>query len=221
MKFTKEFIDILRHFHTINPHMYFRKGSVQDTSVNSQIYVRANTNVEIDQDFGVASLSRIIQAIKACNDPDIEIDGSDILISDKNKIIRLAQTLPDYLNYEKKPERFKRPVGIEGKIDKATFKSILEVQGVVDSTHISFIGEDGDFMVKVSSPKDFGAPSKDEAVFSIGHTDQSFTAALNTNNFLMKEDDYEIVVFRKGAVYFKSDTYEYFVSCDAKNSVLS
>ena len=221
MKFTKEFNDILKHFFTINPHMYFKKGSVQDTLGSSQMFVRANTNVEIDQEFGVANLGRLIQAIKICDNPDIEIDGADIVISDKNKIIRLAQTLPEYLNYEGKPDRFKRPIGVEGKIDKDTFKSILEVQNVVQSTHISFIGEDEDFMIKVCSPTDFGSSSKDEAIFNIGRTDQSFIATIASSNFLMKEDNYDIVIYRKGAVYLKSAIYEYFVSCDAKNSVLS
>jgi len=73
MKISKNTIDLLKNFSTINPSLYVESGStIQTSSPYKNIFASAEVEEEFDQPFGIYELSRFLNIISVMPDPSFE-----------------------------------------------------------------------------------------------------------------------------------------------------
>jgi hypothetical protein len=224
MKFTKSFTDTLRVFSGINQNMFFKEGNVQTSGAYTKsgsmvLFVRAKTDVEIEKSFGIGNLGKFINALDLFEDPEITMtDNGALLLAEDGKQATFRLTNPDFLSYNKTPEKVQLSVGIDAALTESQTISILQMRGIFDAKYISFIGKDGDFIVNVHSGEDVNFSNSGMLV--IGKTDETFNATFSVTYFHLPKTAFKVVVSRKGWVYFGNETYEYFIPTDANHSTL-
>jgi hypothetical protein len=224
MKFTNSFMDTLKVFSRVNQNMFFRKGNIQTSVVTTNngamvFFVRAKTDVEIEQDFAVGELGKFVQALGLFSEPEITMtDTGSLLIDGEGKHVTFRLTNPEFIKYKKDPDKVQLSVGIETVITEAQIVDVHEMHGIFKAKYISFQGKDGDFLINVHSGEDVNFSNNGTII--IGKTDEVFTATIAADLFHLPDTDYKVVVSRKGWVYFGNDTYEYFIPVDANHSSL-
>jgi hypothetical protein len=224
MKFTKTFMDTLRVFSGVNQNMFFREGFIQTSCVNTKagaltFFVRAKTDVEIEKSFGIGSLRKFLGALDLFSEPEITMtDKGSLLIAEEGKYVTYRLTSPDFLTYNKDPDKAQVSVGCEAALTEEQTINVLNMYAVFDAKYISFVGKEGDFLVNVHSGEDVNFSNNGTMV--IGKTDETFNATFAANLFHLPKGAYKVVVSRKGYVYFANDIYEYFIPADSNHSVL-
>jgi len=224
MKFTKSFVDVLKVFSSINQNMYFRQGKIQTSCVTTNagamvFFVRAKTDVEIEQDFGIGSLAKFINALNLFDQPELTLtDKGSLSIAEEGKHVTFRLTNPDFLKYSKNPDKAQKGVGIEVQMTEDQTINVLQMYGIFDAKYLSFVGKDGNFIVNVHSGED--ANFSDNGSVILGKTDETFNATIAANLFHVPKSAYNILVSRTGYVYLGNDTFEYFIPVDATHSNL-
>jgi hypothetical protein len=223
MKFTKSFMDTLKVFSGVSQNMFFRKGNIQTSCVTTNagamvFFVRAKTDVEIEQDFAIGSLSKFVQALSLFSEPEIRMtETGSLLIDGEGKHATFRLTNPEFIKYNKDPDKVKLSVGIETELTEEQTIDILQMHGIFDAKYISFVGKDGDLLANIHSED---ANFSNNGTILIGKTDEVFNATIEAKFFHLPKSAYKMVVSRKGWVYFGNDTYEYFIPVDANHSSL-
>lgn len=226
MKFTKPFMDVLRVFSGVSQNMYFREGNIQTSCVATNsgamvFFVRAKTDVTIEQDFGIGHLGKFCNTLGLFKEPEIEIkDNGSLLISEEGKKAVFRLTNPEFLRYNKEPDKAQLGAPgstIESALSEAQTVDILSMYGIFDAKLISFIGKDGDFSVTVGSED---TNFSNNGTIVVGKTDEVFKATIKAELFHMPKSAYRVHVSRKGWVYFGNETFEYFIPVEANQSLL-
>jgi hypothetical protein len=225
MIFTDGFIDILTTFRNINPGMFFREGKVQTTiGVNGgkalTFFCRAYTDVEIPKSFAVSNIGKLISIIKLFGTPpEITLENRNLVISGGEKRIVFTLSQPEFISYQNNPDKIKISDGYEARLTSNNISDILNLYGVFNSEHISFIGKNGKFQVLVSSIEN---SSSDKGIIDIGETDREFNAVIKSSNLQLhkpkKGENYKLLVNKKGIVYIGNENLEYFIPTEAKLS---
>lgn len=223
MKFTKSFMDTLKVFSSVNQNMLFRKGDIQTSCVTTNagamvFFVRAKTDVEIEQEFGVANLGKLVHSLNLFSEPEITFsDTGSLNIDGDGRHVTFRLTNPEFIKYNKDPDKVQLGVGVETALTEAQTVDVLQMYGIFDAKYISFEGKDGDLSVRVHSED---SNFSNSGSISLGKTDEVFNATIAANLFHLPKSAYKIVVSRKGYIYFGNDTYEYFIPVDANHSSL-
>jgi hypothetical protein len=224
MKFTKSFVDTLKVFSGLNQNMFFREGNIQTSVIASKagalsFFIRAKTDVEIEKSFGIGSLGKFINALSLFSDPEITLtDNGALMIAQEGQQVTFRLTNPEFLNYNKNPEKVQLSVGIDAELTEPQTATIFQMYGIFDAKYISFEGKDGDFIVSVHSGENENFSNSGKMV--IGKTDETFNATIKAELFNLPKSAYKVVVSRKGWVFFGNDTYEIFIPSDANHSTL-
>jgi hypothetical protein len=224
MKFTKDFVSILKVFSGVSQNMFFRKGNVQSSAVitkktkSAQFFVRAHTDVEIDGEFAVGSLPNFIDTLKMFNEPEITIDETSLTLVEGQKNVHYKLTRPEYISYHENPDQFQVKVGIETALTRENVDDILKMSGIFDAKYVSFVGKDGKFLVQIHS----GGMDRfsNNGSIELGTTDETFNATIGSELFKVPLNQYKVVVSRKGFVYLGNEVFEYFIPTDANHSEL-
>jgi len=221
MKLTKAFVYTMNNFAKINQNMYFRQGTVQSTALfpapNSNsltLFARAQTDVEIEQSFGVINLKNFLNAISIFEnfeELEISIDKKFIHFKDSKKMIDYELSNPTFLKFEENPDRLKLgETNIKFQMTDDDLSNLSNLYSLFGLEHISFIGENGTVRVEASNQ---GVGSKGS--ITLGETEENFRAVLKTRSLLIKESmSYNISVVRKGYVHFQNNIFEYFIPCE-------
>ena len=227
MKFSVEFIDVLKKFSLINKDMYFVPGKVQTTMIGTKgtnstlFFARAFTNTEIDQAFGIGDLSRFLAALKNFKEPEINvIEDKYLEIIEGQLKMQYTLTNPTYLMYKQEPEKIKPlSAGMAFQITKKDIDIIKNMYGVFGSPHIYFQNSEDGFYVGVNN---FENPTSDIGSVKLGEPEVkgNFKAVISAPMFKIDSADYKLHISLKGLVYFGNEKMEFFIPTEKKWSEL-
>ncbi len=221
MKITKEFITILKNFSSINQNMLFVPGNKQSIiSTTGSIFSRANTDVEIEKEFAIFSLSKFINVLSLFEEPNIEINEKTLTISSVNgeKKCKYQLTNPEFIKYEKEPDKYnKMQKDFEGiQLRYSDLSDIIKMADILGSEFIIFEGKNNANFLSIMNSNDNG----DTAEVWIDIQGGEFKAVLPRNMLNLIKQDYEINISKKGAIQFHSNMIDYFMALDKGKSVL-
>lgn len=223
MKFTKDFITLLRNFSNINPQMNFVPGKVQSTIIGSKtgvsFFARIKTDVDIEEQFAIMDLHRFLAIIALMEDPEIvvSIPGKQLTLSDANKTVTYTAHIADLIVHAKNPDKYKKPTeGIVFSLPGDKLISILKMNAAFKTTpDIAFVGDGKNVFLQTKS---FDSPTSDAAKINIGETTEVFSAVIKAANLKILSSDYEAIISRKGFLYLGNETIEYIIPLERKLS---
>jgi len=218
MKFSPKTIDLLKNFSSINPGIYFTKGSTLRTmSPQKNILCEAVVEDEFPQDFGIHDLNNFLSVLTMNKDPEIEF-------TDKNAIIKFlgGRSKTEYRFTDKSmivvpPEKnIALPsIDVEFSLTEDDLTWIQKTASVLRSPNIAVSGN-GDTVSIMSF--DIADNSAATNSLDIGiKTSKTFKLIFKTENLKVVPGAYDVEISSKGVSHFTNSkaSIQYWIATEA------
>lgn len=223
MKLSKDTLNILKNFSTINSSIYLQKGNLITTkSLDNVIYAEAIIDDVIDADVGIYDVSQFLSTVSLFNgDVEIVANVQDLQAELKGNRSNLKYTLvdPSVIVYPAKKISFPAAC-VSFELKKSDLEAIMNAASILGLPEICITNHNGKLLVKVVDTKD---DSANEFSIEVGDYDGSnnFEIYHAVQNLKMIKTDYKVMIFAKGkagATKFEGEKCSYIVSLDIKSS---
>jgi len=217
MKISKETLDILKNFSTINQSFLFRESnSIKTISPQKNIFAEAEVVENFPCECAIYELPKFLSVVSLFNDPDFDFDERCVTISNSSGSVRyfyasknLIVTPPDKpLSITTELDSFSITRGDLDKLNKASL--IMQLPHTVIKT------TNGTREVIATNKK---SASSNTMSLTRGESDSEYTyeVVINNDNIKVIPGDYTIVVGEiKGnkLIKFSSDLVTYFIATE-------
>ncbi len=217
MKLSKQTLEVLRNFASINQNILIAEGNKLTTrTVAKNIFVEATVTDTFEQELPIYNLSELLGIVSLFSDPEFELSENSVIIRQGKNKVQYVFASKEVLDYPDKP--IKMPAtDASFEMTEENLKSLLKAGSVLSATDLLIQGEDGKINCIVLDPKN---PSSNTFTVEVGETDRTFSAYIKLENLKMLPGIYEVNLSSKKIAQFKSKTldYNYFIA-NEKNSV--
>lgn len=219
MKLSKQTIDILRNFASINQNILIKAGNTLSTrTVAKNLFATANVDTTFPQDFGIYNLSTFLGVLSLFSDPEIELSENSMTISQGKNCVQYAFAAPEVLDYPDKSISMPS-VDAEFELTEENLKSMLKAGAVLSSTDLRIVGNGKTITCSTVDPKN---PSANTFSVEVGTTDRVFNVFIKLENLKLPSGSYKVSMSVKKIVCFenKAISYSMFVA-NTKDSTWS
>jgi hypothetical protein len=219
MKISKQTIDILRNFGSINQNIYFREGSVLTTrTVAKNLFASATVEENFPQDFGIYNLSQLLGVLSLFSDPEIDLGEKSMTISQGKNMVQYLFAAPEVLDYPDKIVKMPAP-DAQFELSEENLKSLLKAASILGCTDLNIVGDSSSIVCTVLDPKNSAVNT---FTVEVGETDRTFSIFIKIENLRLLSGKYSVLVCSKNISQFKHDTIEYSLYvANEKNTVWS
>lgn len=218
MNLSKETLEILANFATINPSVVMKKGKFINTkSVNNVIYAEANIVDEIENELRIYSLGEFIGVASMIGLPsNVVEDGEFITVTSaasKSKAqIRMADA--GTVVHPKKAITF--PVAdVVFELTEEQLKQIKKSASTMSLTNLSFVNFNGKIVARLLGSE--GNSNKFEIEISDYAGTAEFEFIVSLGNLKMIDGKYKILISKAGVIKFEGTSVNYVVALDPKS----
>lgn len=208
MKLSKNTIDILKNFSTVNAGFLFKQGKTLKTiSRNKNIFAEYNFFNEPDEitsEFGIYDLNNFLTAISMFGgDVDIKHEDGSCKITSEDGRNRLRYVCCDAEMLTLPPEK---PVAmpkaeIKFTLSKNDYDWVKKISSIIGSTNLAFKSDGSKVSVLVYDGKD-NAASRNELEIADGNGDV-YEMVFKLETLIMLPGEYDISISSKGISNFK------------------
>ena len=205
MKLSKNTLDHLKHFSTINPNFLFKKGAEQTTIAGSKSRIVATTlDTSFPLNFPIRDLGIFLKAVSSLNDPDIEFTKSKLTLTGKDRKIYFKKSKVNNLILPSKKITFPA-TDIEFDIGRDQFSTLINSLKKHHFYDVIFKGDGKAIITKTADTY------KEDYVYEqiIGKTDKKFSFRFVASNLICPIDDYKVSISKKGIARFQSQSCDY------------
>lgn len=208
MKLSTNTLALLTNFSTINSNILFRPGNVIRTvSVSTELNVYAKIEEEIEYEFAIYDLPKLLKGIKLCDDPELEIlpDESYLLIKDRNNTIKYFLTPPELVSAPENRNIKLRSQDVKFEIQDHQFERLLKIANAFSLADFTVLGKDGNITLQVRNKIE---PTSNQGSILVGTTDKNFEFNFDKNNLLMIPGNYDVIISKDLVAQFINQDYE-------------
>jgi len=201
MKLSKNTIEVLKNFATINTNILVREGSTLSTiSTGKNIFARADIEESFPQEFAVYDLNSLLSLLTVIEDPDVVFEEERLLVSkgasrfeyyfaDPNIIVSAPDKTIEVDNF------------FEFELNKDNVEMILKAAGITGAPMLSIKGDGENIRVEVGDPN---TPKSNAYRTDVVTSDVTFDARLAIENFKVIPDTYKVIISKKKFMYLES-----------------
>jgi len=218
MKFTKEFVEILKNFSTISSQMKFVPGAVQSVKhEQGTSFAIAETNVEIPESFSIFSLQKLLSVLSLFDEPEIDINDRFLVINSTTdkRVCNYQLTNPDFIVHESNTEKYGRlRWDISFGLQYVDFSNMLKFANILKSEFIIFRGDGEKIYLEANNSNGNG----DSGAIELGETEHTFKVVLNRECLNLLDEEYQVMITKKGIISFQSPRIKYYFAFIKKES---
>jgi hypothetical protein len=220
MKISKETIDVLKNFATINTNIVFKEGdSIRTINPGRNAFAKAKITENFSKEFAVYDLNELLSVISMSDEASVELADDRLLVDCGNFGVSefyysdtdLVQTPPD--KEMPVPEGF-----FSVKITADTLKFWFNAVGTIAAPLLSIVADGTDATVVIGNPE-ISNSTKFKA--KLCPTDKKFTASIPTESLKLLPAEYVISIPATGKyIHFSSvnGDLQYWLALDSKTS---
>ena len=218
MQISNETIQFLKNFASINSNILIRKGSTVSTiSTAKNIFARATVAEDFPVEVAIYDLNSLLALLTLMENQDIEFGEKSLTISKDNgkfeyfySALNVIVAAPDK-NIEV-DEYFKFTMASED------VNMIMKAAAITGAPTISIVSKNGTVNLTVGDRKNDTANTYKK---TIGESDSNFDCHMAVENFKVIPDAYNVIISKKKAFLFKSETkaIEYFIAMETDSVV--
>jgi hypothetical protein len=218
MKLSKDTIELIKNFATINSNLLLKEGSKLST-ISAQKNVMADVDVtETFPSFGIYDLNEFLAAMSLFDDPELTFS------SDNKSVVFSQGGFGSYKFFAADASVLTAPTKeitfpaheIEFDMSAALLNIIHKSGSVSRSADVSVIGDGSKMTVYVGDKKNATANAFSNVV---GTTDKTFKVNLKVENLKMLPGDYKVSISSKKISRFKSNrSLVYYVAVEADST---
>jgi hypothetical protein len=220
MKLSKDTLDVLKNFASINSGLEFRKGNIIKTmSGGKTVLAKATLQDDFPQDFCVYDLNQFLSVHSLFDSTEIDFDDSNVIFKfGPKKSTKYRKTAKEMIVTAPDKELSLPSVDISFTLTKQDFSDLLKVASVLQSPHIAVESSGDKIMLTTFNAKDDSAHTHSiEVSEGNGH---KFKMVFLTDNLKMISGDYDVEISAKGLASFKNKngTIQYWIATESKES---
>ena len=208
MKISKETLDVLKNFASINSNILVKPGNVIKTLSNyKNVLAQATVEEDFPTEFGIYDLHKMLGVISLFEDPSLEFHEKYVVISgDNGSTVKYFYSEPKLLTTVTKDLKMP-PSVVRCEILENDFKEIQKAASVLQLPDIKIETPQSnidDIVLTVFDRKD---PSTNEYSFKIGQqeaTEAEFGFFFKVENLKMLTGDYEVEICENSVAKFSN-----------------
>jgi hypothetical protein len=209
MKIDQNTFNILKNFSKINPGIVIEEGNrIKTVSPSKTIIGISDVTVVFPRQFAIYNLSRFLTALELFDEPDIIFEDIYMIIKNENTFVRYMYTDVSLLPNYPYPEYTLPSNDVSFKITKNHLSVINNALNVLKLKEILITGDGSNIFLQAAN---VDRSSQDIYSITIGETDQTFKAVFKSENLNVLPEDYDVVLSKKGASHFKSNSVQYYI----------
>ena len=194
MKISKETINVLKNYASINSNLLLSPGNrLKTTSTNKTIASSVTVAEEFPVEFGIYDLNAFLGALSLFENPELDFEEKFVTIKEKNNKIKYFAAESSILVTPKKDIVFPA-ADIHFDLSESLFTTIQRTSGVLKASDFSIIGNGTDLILTVGDKKNATSNSYETIV---GETDKTFRANIKIENLKMLHANYRVTIHSK------------------------
>lgn len=211
MKVSKETLEQLKNFATINTNLMVKEGNQLATVANSMnILAKANVSETFPREFAIYDLNQFLALLTMSDDTELSF-------GDESVTVNMGAGSFEY--YYAEPSVIKaapdREIEVEAKyqttLDGDSITKIQRAASAISAPFLSIVSRDGSVSVNVGDPN---TPKSNSFSTMIGSSDVEFDARLSIESLKVIPDTYSVTVGTKPVLMFKNDKRTYWLALD-------
>lgn len=216
MKLSKQTLDILKNFSSINPSILIRPGNTLRT-ITSQKNVVAEAKIaeEIDTEAAIYDLSQFLGTLSLFSDPDVEFGEKSFRISDSTGAVATY----GYASKEAIVAAPDKSIALRSEdvvftLEEKALVSALKAASVMGLPNVSLIGRGGRVFLSAVNSSDASAHNWEVPV---GESDTSFNVVFRLEVLKLLPKDYTVTISKNDKVIitrFQSEVATYFIAAE-------
>lgn len=219
MKLSKETIDVLRNFQTINPSIVLREGNVIMTQRKDVIVACAKVEDTFPRTIPLVDLKKFLN-ILSLGKEDSEINFHETWMEIKQG------TYNSHMLYSPESLIDTPPVGksirmtskdVQFTLKEDVWNQVSSAMSIMSFNEFAFMGERGKLSIQGMSTSIQGGGS-DTYSAHLGETDKNFRCIMNAANMKLIPGDYDVTIDKKGLVHFKGEIADYWIIMSTKST---
>ncbi len=221
MKISRETIDILTNFASINASIYIRAGSTIKTKAPLENVGAVATVTEVfPTDFAIYALSDLLSLLKLFDEPDVEFGPNSLTLRSESGAIVYHYLDPALID-EAKMKIPQYNTVFEFDMTDADIKMIHKTASILDANTLSVIGDGSSVQLIVSND---GHDVTNSYKKPIGESTEVFSYHISLDTFKLISDCYSVKLAQSGKakfVHFVSTSREldYVLSVSSKSTL--
>jgi len=220
MKLTKDTLDVLKNFATINSGIEFKKGNtIRTMSSGKTVLAKATLKDEFPQDFCVYDLNQFLSVHSMFDNTEIEFDDKNVIFkSGTKKSTKYRKTAKEMIVTAPDKELSLPSVDVTFTLTKEDFSDLLKSASILQSPHIAVESDGGSIKLTTFNAKDDSAHTNS---IEVGEGNgKNFKMVFLTDNLKMIPGAYDVEISAKGLATFKNKSVDiqYWVATESKES---
>ena len=216
MKISKQTLEVLKNFSSINSNILVRKGNLLSTiSTGMNIFSHATVSETFDREFGIYDLNSLLALLTMMEDQDVDFGEDCITISkdtsefkyyyaDKNIIVSAPDKTIEV------DEHYKFSLSSE------TITTLNRAASVISAPMLSVVAKNGKVKLSVGDPS---TPRSNTYTQEIGEFDGEFDCRLPIENFKVIPANYEVVLSQKKFMFLSNEKMKYWLALDPNSKI--
>lgn len=216
MKLSKETIDLLENFSSINQSILVKKGSkLRTISVMKNILAEAEVDENFEKDFGIYDLPQFLNGVGLMRDPDIDLkhDAYMILREGKSTKVKFAFADPDVIITPPEKEIKLPSIDVQFQLESSQLSNLLKASSVYQLPDLAAVGDGTNITLTVRDKKN---SNSNEYALIVGKTDKTFDFNFKIENMKLIPGSYDVVISKKLLSKFTNSNYnlDYYIALE-------
>ena len=201
MKLSKDTLDTLKNFATINTNILVREGNTLSTiSTGKNIFARAEIKETFPREFAVYDLNSLLSLLTVMEDTDIDFGDESLKVTKGSSVFEYFYADPNII-VSAPDKSIEVDNFFQFDLTKEDIDMILKAAAITAAPMLSVIGDGTQVVITVGDP---ATPKSNSFRQVIGQTDKKFDARLAVENFKVIPDAYKVILSEKKFMFLES-----------------
>ena len=219
MKLSKQTIEILKNFSSINMSVLLKPGNkIRTVSAQKTILAQATVAETFPKECAIYNLPELLSMTSMFEDP--ELDFQENLLKIKNKKASATYAYASAATITTPPEKdiVLPSVDVTFTIEKDVMAYALKAAGVMSLPEIALLGQEGVVSMTAIDSRTSNGNTFD---YPVGTCSMNYNMIFKVENLKLLPRDYDVTISAKGIANFKSKTgdVEYWIATEQGSRV--
>ena len=201
MKLSKDTLDTLKNFATINTNILVREGNTLSTiSTGKNIFARAEIKETFPREFAVYDLNSLLSLLTVMEDTDIDFGDESLKVTKGSSVFEYFYADPNII-VSAPDKSIEVDNFFQFDLTKEDIDMILKAAAITAAPMLSVIGDGTQVVITVGDP---ATPKSNSFRQVIGQTVKKFDARLAVENFKVIPGAYKVILSEKKFMFLES-----------------
>ena len=201
MKLSKDTLDTLKNFATINTNILVREGNTLSTiSTGKNIFAKADITDPFPKEFAVYDLNSLLSLLTVMEDTDVGFGDESLTVSKGKSVFEYFYADPNII-VSAPDKSIEVDNFFQFDLTKEDIDMVLKAAAITAAPMLSVVGDGSQVAITVGDP---ATPKSNSFRQVIGQTDKTFNAKLAVENFKVIPAAYSVILSVKKFMFLES-----------------